>query len=97
MPDELTPYRPRSLARAGRQEAAAVRAEQLPAKRAAARIQAAALTASIGLSCVETLTALEVEALRRQGAVIDNRVRSIVDNYANLVNVELAKLSWKGE
>lgn len=97
MSSDLVPYSPRALTRAGRQEAAALRADQLPAKRAATRIQAAALTASIGLSCVETLTALEVEALRRQGAVIDNRVRSIVDNYANLVNVELAKLSWKGE
>jgi hypothetical protein len=97
MPNDLIPYRPRALAREERQTAAVLRREQLPAKRAAARIQAASLTAHVGLTCVETLTALEVETLRRQGAVIDNRARSIVDTFAGLVNAELARLSLRGE
>jgi hypothetical protein len=94
---DLIPYRAHPLARRSRKVAAALRAERLPAKRAAARIQAAALTAHVGLTSVETLTALEVETLRRQGAVIDNRARSIVDTYAGLVNTELARLSLGGE
>lgn len=97
MSTDLTPYRSRPLSRVERRTAAVLREEQLPAKRAAARIQAAALTAHVGLTCVETLTALEVETLRRQGAVIDNRARSIVDTFAGLVNTELARLSLGGE
>lgn len=97
MPNDLIPYRDRPLSRRERKTAVAMRAEQLPAKRAAARIQAAALTAHVGLTCVETLTALEVETLRRQGAVIDSRARSIVDTFAGLVNTELARLSLGGE
>ncbi|MFL5900126.1 MAG: hypothetical protein ACJ75S_02880 [Solirubrobacterales bacterium] len=97
MASDLTPYRPRALAREERQTAAMLRREQLPAKRAAARIQAATLVAHVGIVNVETLTALEVEALRRQGAVIDNRVRSIVDGFAALVGTELGRLSLGGE
>jgi hypothetical protein len=94
---DLTPYRGRPLSRRERRTTAMLREEQLPAKRAAARIQAASLTTHVGLTCVETLTALEVETLRRQGAVIDNRARSIVDTFAGLVNTELARLSLGGE
>lgn len=97
MSSDLIPIRPRVLAREERQIAAILRREQLPAKRAAARIQAASLTTHVGLMCVETLTALEVETLRRQGAVIDNRARSIVDGFAALVNAELGRLALSGE
>lgn len=93
MSTDLAPYRGRPLSRRERKVAVALHDEQLPAKRAAARIQAAALTAHVGLTCVETLTALEVQAVRRQGAVLDERARAIVDCYAGLVTTELARLS----
>jgi hypothetical protein len=93
MSTDLTPYRPRSLSRASRHEAAGIRSAQLPAKRAAARIQAAALAAHSGLICVEVLTTIEVQAVKRQGAVIDERAKAIVDTYAGLVTTELARLS----
>jgi hypothetical protein len=93
---DLVPYRPRPLSRAARQEAAEVRHAQLPAKRAAARIQAAAFAAHTGLICTEVLTALEVQAVKRQGAVIDERAKAIVDAYAGLVTTELARLSLGG-
>jgi hypothetical protein len=66
---------------------------QQPAKRATARVQAAAFTAFTGLVCTEMLTALEVQAVRRQGAVMDDRARAIVDSYAGLVTTELVRLS----
>ena len=69
---------------------------QAPAKRAAARIQAAAFAAHTGLVCTEVLTALEVHAVQRQGAVLDARARAIVDTYAGLVTTELARLSLEG-
>lgn len=93
MPSDLVPYRQNPLTRSGRREAAVIRSAQLPAKRAAARIQAAALAAHSGLVCVEALSALEVEAVKRQGAVIDQRAKAIVDTYAGLVTTELARLS----
>jgi hypothetical protein len=71
-------------------------AEQLPAKRAAARVQAAAFAAHTGLVCTEVLTALEVQATQRQGAVMDARARAIVDSYSGLVCTELARLSLEG-
>lgn len=73
-----------------------LRREQLPAKRAAVRIQAAALAAHVGMVNVETLTALEVQAAKRQGAAVDERVRSVGDTYAALVCTELARLSLGG-
>jgi hypothetical protein len=97
MSSDLVPYRPRSLTRAGRQEATAVRAAQLPAKCATVRIQAAAITAHSGLVCTEILTSLEVQATRRQGAVIDDRAKAIVDTYAAMVATELARLPLGGE
>lgn len=93
MSNDLVPSRSRSLVKQERQEAVALRHEQLPAKCAAARIQAAAIAAHTGLSCIETLTALEVQAVKRGGAVIDERVRSVVDVYTNLVTTELVRLS----
>ena len=66
---------------------------QAPARAATARVQAAAFTAFTGLVNVELLTALEVQAVRRQGAVLDDRAKAIVDTYAGLVTTELARLS----
>lgn len=71
-------------------------AVQQPAKRAAARMQAAAFAAHTGLLNTEMLTALEVRAVQRQGAVLDARARAIVDAYAGLVTTELARLSLEG-
>ncbi len=71
-------------------------AAQRPAKLAAARIQAAALAAHTGLVCTEVLTSLEVQAVQRQGAMLDARARAIVDCYAGLVTTELARLSLEG-
>ena len=70
--------------------------EQLPAKRAAARIQAAAFAAHTGLVCTEILTALEVQAVMRQGAVMDARAKAIVDCFTGVVTTELARLSLEG-
>jgi hypothetical protein len=95
--DDLIPYRISTLSREERRTAAALRHEQLPAKRAAVRIQAAAIAAHVGMVNVETLTALEAQAAKRQGAAIDERVRSIGDAYAVLVSTELARLSLRGE
>lgn len=97
MPSDLVPYRPRSLSRRERQTAAILREEQLPGKRAAARLQAAALVAHVGMVNVELLTGLEAQMVKRGGATVDARVASIVDTYAGAVNVELTRLSLGGE
>lgn len=90
---DLVPSRSRSLAKQERQEAVALRHEQLPAKCANVRVQAAAVVAHSGLTSVETLTALEIQAIKRHGSIIDERVRTIVDTYTGLVNAELARLA----
>jgi hypothetical protein len=84
-------------AREQRQLSRELAAEQLPAKRAAARIQAAAWATHCGLTCCEVLTALEVQAVQRQGAVLDARARAIGDSYAALVTTELTRLSLTGQ
>ena len=68
-------------------------AAQRPAKIAAARIQAAAFTAHTGLVCTEVVTAAEVQAVARQGAVLDARAKAIGDTFAGLVTTELARLA----
>jgi hypothetical protein len=68
---------------------------QVPAKVAAARIQAAAFAAHTGLVCTEILTSLEVQAVQRQGAVLDARARAIVDTYTGVVTTELSKLALR--
>ena len=93
MSSDLIPSTSRSLSLRERRQAVVLRDEQLPAKRAAVRIQAAAIAAHTGLTCTETLTQLEVQAIKRQGAVMDERARQIVDAYAGLVTNELARLS----
>lgn len=94
MPRDLLPSRTQPfLRRDAAQAATVIREAQLPAKRAAARIQAAAIAAHSGLICTEILTAIEIQAVKRQGAVMDDRARAIVDTYAGLVTTELARLS----
>lgn len=93
MSKELTRMTNVKSARYLERQAAERRAAQYPAKQAAARIQAAAFAAHTGLVCTEVLTALEVQAVQRQGAVLDARARAIVDCYAGLVTTELARLS----
>ena len=93
MSGNLVRIRTGVASRPTRQEAASLRNSQLPAKRATARIQAAAVAAHSGLVCAEILTALEVQAVKRQGSVMDDRARAIVDSYAGLVTTELARLT----
>ena len=93
MSSDLIPNPGGGLIRKDRRSAAAVRNAQLPAKRAAARIQAAAVAAHSGLVCTEILTALEVQAIKRQGPLMDERAKAIVDTYAGLVTTELARLT----
>jgi hypothetical protein len=76
-----------------RREVAAVRDAQFPAKRAAARVEAAAVVARVGLGYTEMLTALEAQALQQHGQLIENRARLIVDSYAGMVATELAGLA----
>lgn len=96
MSTELTPYRTRPLSRREHQTAAMLRQEQLPAKCAAARLQAAALVAHVGMLNAELLTNIEVQMIKRGGAVLDARIAAIVDTYAGAVNAELARLSLGG-
>jgi hypothetical protein len=93
MASELIPASGRGLSRPNRRTVAVVRNAQLPAKRATARIQAAAVAAHSGLVCTEILTALEVQAIKRQGPLMDERAKAIVDTYAGLVTTELARLT----
>jgi hypothetical protein len=97
MASELIPSSSRGLVRQDRRTAAVIRDAQLPAKRATARIQAAAVAAHSGLVCTEILTALEVQAVKRQGPVMDDRAKAIVDTYAGLVTTELARMTLGGE
>lgn len=83
----------RTLGRTDRPLARELAAAQRPAKVAAARIQAAAFTAHVGLICTEAVTAQEVLAVTRQGPVLDARAKAIGDTFAGLVTTELSLLS----
>lgn len=82
-------------AREHRRLARHVAAEQVPAKRAAARIEAAAYTTFVALGNVELLTGFEVQACQRTGPMLDDRARAIVDAYAGLCATELAALALR--
>lgn len=97
MANDLIPYRSNPLGLRERRAVAEVREARRPARRAAARVQAAALVAHVGLVNTEALTNLEVQAVKRQGALIDDRAKGIVDTYAGLVTTELARLALGGE
>jgi hypothetical protein len=93
MSTALTPYRARPLSLRDRREAVALRDTQFPAKRAAARVEAAAVVARVGLGYAGALTALEADLLRQHGQLIENRAKLIVDSYAGMVATELASLA----
>ncbi len=94
MANDLTRITSRALdRREDREQSRDLRAVQRPAKRAAARIQAAAITAHTGLVSIEALTACEVAASQRQGAIVDARARMVVDAFTGLVANELALLA----
>jgi hypothetical protein len=93
MSTALTPYRTRPLSLRERREATALRDAQFPARRAAARVEAAAIVARVGLGYAGALTALEAQMLQQHGALIDNRAKLIVDSFVGMVATELAGLA----
>lgn len=93
MSTALTPYRPRPLSLRQRREAVALRDAQFPARRAAARVEAAAVVARAGLGYTGALTALEAQLLRQHGQLIDARAKLIVDSFASMVATELTNLA----
>lgn len=96
MSNDVIPHRPHPLGLRERQALGEVRDARRPARRAAARLDAAAIVAGVGLRNVEILTATEVALCKRQGAVADERARAIVDAYAQLAANELLGLSLGG-
>lgn len=96
MSTDLIPHRRNSLGLRGRQ-AREVREVRQPARRAAARLDAAAIVARAGLAHVEMLTAAEVAICNRQGATADLRAQTIVDSYCGLVVAEVNGLALRGE
>lgn len=93
----LTPYRARPLSLRERRETAVLRDAQFPAKRAAARVEAAAVVARLGLGYTGALTALEAQMLGQHGSLIDNRAKLIVDSFAGMVATTLASLAIEEE
>lgn len=94
---DIVPYRSNPLSLRERRAVGEVREARRPARRAAARLDAAAIVAGVGLAHTEALTVAEVAIIKRQGAVIDERARSIVDSYVVAVTNELVRLSLRGE
>lgn len=93
MSTALSTYRARPLSLRERREAAVLRDAQFPAKRAAARVEAAAIVARTGLGFTSALTGLEAQLLQQHGQLIDRRAKLIVDGYASMVATELASLA----
>lgn len=90
---DLTRRNDWAVARRDRTLSRALSAEQLPAKRAAARVEAAAYVAFVGLVNTEILTTVEAQICQRQGALVDQRAKHVVDTYAGLCSTELARLA----
>ena len=97
MSTALVPQESRPLSFQGRRARIEVQDARRPVRRSAARVQAAALVAHVGMANVEALTSMEVQMARRQGPVIDQRAREIVDAYTGLVVTELGLLALRGE
>jgi hypothetical protein len=97
MSSALVPYKTRPLSLRDRRAVTEVREARRPARRAAARLDAAAIVAEVGLDNIERLTAAEVAVCLRQGALIDARAREVVDAYVSLVRREVLALGWGGE
>lgn len=83
MATDLVPYRSAPLSVRGWRAAAEVRDARRPGRVAAAQIEAGSIVALIAMNRVEMVTAAEVAAARRQGALIDDRVRGIADGFAS--------------
>lgn len=96
MASDLIPYRRSPLALSERRAALEVREARRPARRAAARLDTAAIVARVGLTHVEALTAAEGAICNRQGATADLRAQMIVDAYCGLVVAELNGLALRG-
>ena len=86
-------HRTRPLSLRERREATVLRDTQFPAKRAAARVEAAAAVARVGLGYTQMLTSLEAQALQQHGSLIDNRAKLIVDSFAGMVATEVCGLA----
>lgn len=71
-------------------------AAQRPALLASARIHAAALVARSALVNIELLTDLEVEVVKRHGALVDVRAHAVVDTFTGLCVAELSRLGLGG-
>ncbi len=94
---DLTQYSSSPLSLRRRPEVVDARDARLPGANALVRTQAGYLVARHGLKCAEKLTRQEVEVCRRQGPLVDDRAREIVDEYVGLVKTTLARLSLQGE
>jgi hypothetical protein len=97
MPTDLVSYRRNPISLRGRPEIADARDARRPGANALIRTQAGYLIAKAGLTFTEALTAQEVEVCRRQGPLVDERARAIVDGFVGLVKAELALLPRRGE
>jgi len=93
MSTALTPYRARPLSLRERREAVALRDTQFPAKRAAARVEAAAVVTRTALALTGLLTALEAQQLRQHGALVEDRAKLLVDSFAGMAATEVAGLA----
>jgi hypothetical protein len=69
---------------------------QLPARQAAARLNAAAFVAHGGMINTAILTNLEAEVAKSSGPAMDVRATAIVDTYTSLVCTELLRLGVPG-
>lgn len=97
MPTDITPYRRDPVLLRRRPEVVEARDARRPGANALIRTQAGYLIAKAGLTFTEALTAQEVAVCRRQGPLVDERARAIVDGYVGLVKAELARLPLRGE
>lgn len=92
MHTELAPYQDHSVSRRERQEVALVQNTQVPARLAAARLNAASFVAHTGMVNAGILTSLEAELAKAHGPAMDVRATAIVAAYTSLVCTELLRL-----
>jgi hypothetical protein len=97
MPTDLVSYRSNPVSLRRLPEAVDARDARRPGAQALVRAQAGYLVARAGLTFTEALTAQEVAVCRRQGPLVDERARKIVDGYVGMVRAELALLPRRGE
>jgi hypothetical protein len=90
---ELVRSSSRRPARAERQLEATLRAAQLPGQRAAAKIQAGALTTHVALSHTAMLSAAEERAIR-YAPLGEHRYKAIVDSFTGYCCEEISLLAF---